>query len=378
MKAIDAIRSNGQPFYLISTGGGAGIQGRLWNTPGISDVLLGAEFPYAKEATDACLGFEPGRYVVPETAIDLAMTAFFKAVSSKNPKPLGVGLTAAVASNRTHRGDHRVFVATVSDAGCRLFLAELEKGEGPVQREKDGRICDTLTLIALIYGLGLKSAMRTVDAADEIASVLGSLKAYKVDEDIEGFVEDRFFERPFFTASGKREQPWQCKGFVLPGAFNPPHEGHHQLARAALREPHKCETTVTYAVTQKTPHKGALSVPEMLRRAKFLEGRDRKFTRNDPLYIDKARQNPGAAFIVGVDAVERLFDCKWLAGTQWNVETQLGEFERLGTRFYVAGREVEGKFRTLADVPVPGRWTPLFQAVPGRWDYSSAALRGTP
>lgn len=366
-KAIDALREKGQPFYLICTGGAAGVQGHLWNKPGISDILLGAEFPYAKEATDTCLGFEPAKYVVPETAVDLAMAAYYKAVSTRVENPIGLGLTAAVASNRAHRGDHRVFIATVTIAGCRLYLAELHKGEGAAQRLKDGALCDTLALGALVKAAGLPTALLSEDLSGAIAA----LKAYKAEEDINALVEDRFFARPYFSANGKRLEPVSCKGFILPGAFNPPHEGHFHLAKAALQQPHKCESHVTFAVTQRPPHKDPLSVPEMLRRAKLLEGRDRMFTRFDPLYIDKARQHRGASFVVGVDAAERLFDSKW-----GNTEDQLRQFDELGTKFYVAGRVTDaGTFKTLADVPIPSRWIHLFHSVPGRWDFSSSAIR---
>lgn len=369
MSILESIRSAGRPFYLICTGGGAGFQQHVWETPGISDVLLGAEFPYAKEATDACLGFEPAKYVIPDTAIDLAMTAFYKGVSRKTPNPIGLGLTAAVASNRAHRGDHRVFVATVSDAGCRLFLVELEKGEGAAQRKKDGDICDTLALFALAKAVGLPSSL----LADDIARIVSTVKVYKDVADIDNLASERLFDRPFFTATGKREASWRSKGFLFPGAFNPPHFGHFQLAQAALQEPHTCESHVTFMVSRQTPNKPPLTVPDMLRRAKFLEGHDRKFTRDDPLYLDKAANNPGAAFIVGVDAVERLIDPKW----GLNIDHQFQKFEQFGTRFYVAGRMVEGRFKTLSDVNIPRRWARLFEEVHGRWDVSSSEIRAT-
>lgn len=372
-EAANAIRLTKRPVYMICTGAGAGIQEMLWEVPGISDVLCGAEFPYAKEMTDTTLGFEPTKYVSPETAVDLAMTAFYKVAD--RPGAVGLGLTAAVASSRAHRGDHRVYIATVSDTGCRVFCGTLQKGEGQAQRLVDGALCNALGFATLVQSLGLDLSL----TSSPYAKALASLQEFRIIEDASALLTDRFFERPYFTASGKRELlAARPKGLILPGAFNPPHEGHHKLAAAASEEfvagygeAFMPAARVTYAVSQKTPHKGSLTVTEMLRRAKLLTGLDRMFTREDPLYIDKARQHPGSNFIVGVDAVSRLLDPAW----GLNPNTQFQEFQALGTHFYVAGRTVDGVFKTLNDLPIPPAWRHLFHQVPGRWDISSSAIR---
>ena len=92
MTPEEAILEMGRPFYIIATGGGAGIQERLWNVCDISRVLLGAEFPYACKTTSSLLGFNPNEdtsaasYSSPEVAVDLATTAYFKALGS-HPDP---------------------------------------------------------------------------------------------------------------------------------------------------------------------------------------------------------------------------------------------------------------------------------------------------
>jgi hypothetical protein len=56
----------------------------------------------------------------------------------------------------------------------------------------------------------------------------------------------------------------------------------------------------------------------------------------------------------------------------------LAEMLAAGTRFLVAGREDQGAFKTLSDVPIPEGLEGLFQGIPEgqfREDISSTQLR---
>ena len=58
----------------------------------------------------------------------------------------------------------------------------------------------------------------------------------------------------------------------------------------------------------------------------------------------------------------------------------LAEMWAGGTRFLVAGREDQGTFKTLRDVPVPQGFEPLFNELPEnqfREDVSSTQLRAS-
>jgi nicotinamide mononucleotide (NMN) deamidase PncC len=314
-------------IYVVSTGAGAGLQKILWDVPGISKVLVGAEFPYAKEATDKFLGFEPESYCSEETAVALAMEAYYRAFQPGGAPAIGLGLTGSVASNTAHRGEHRVFVATVTDGNCRVHNAVLEKGSGPEARKRDGDLSDALGLAAL-----LSASDRGLPEASLICEF-----DYEVNECFDPV--ETLLRHPLFTASGKRLRvPSNGNGLVLfPGAFNPPHEGHFWMAK---------ENSATFHITINPPHKPALSVAEMLQRAKMLEGFPRLFTKDDPLYLDKARKFPGAKIMVGVDAMERMLDPKW--GVE--IEPMMNEFRRLGIKFLVADRELNGRMMMLDDI----------------------------
>ena len=328
--------------YLVCTGAGAGLQKILWEVPGISAVLVGAEFPYAPEATDRFLGFKPAKYCSEDTAILLALEAYSRAYVLNGSEAIGVGLTAAVASTVAHRGDHRVFIGRADKTGVKLYSEILVKGVGAEARHEDGEHCDVLALTALVE----HDALPMTDVTDRAMTL--------------------FMEHPYFLGNGQRAVlPNTGEGLVLfPGAFNPPHEGHKWLARAQY---------AAFYVTTNPPHKPALNVIELVERAKLLEGFDRMFTQNDPLYLDKARRFPGAVFIVGVDAMERMLDPKWGVA----IEPLLNEFRSLGTTFLVADREMNGVFTGLQDIM--GAPLDICEAIhPPKTHvgFSSTALRG--
>lgn len=314
--------------YIVASGAGAGLQKTLWDVPGISKILVGAEFPYAKEATDRFLGFTPPEsYSSRETAVSLALEAYLRAFQVGGAPPVGLGLTGSVASTTAHRGEHRVYVATVTDKGCDVWSAILIKGFGNEPRKRDGEICDRLGLLALLTACGLE------------ASEAVGYEIFCFEQEIGFDALPVLLQHPLFTPSGKRlKAPSNGNGLVLfPGAFNPPHEGHYWMAK---------EHQATFHITINPPHKPALTVGEMLQRAKMLEGFPVLFTKDDPLYLDKARRFPGAKILVGVDAMERMLEPKW--GVE--VGPLLQEFRQLGIKLLVADRELNGKVMTLDDL----------------------------
>ncbi len=325
-------------IFVIATGAGAGAQERIWRTPGCSSVFAGAAFPYAPDQTNEILGFEPEHYCCKETAVELAMAAYYRAWVP-GAEAVGIGLTASVASVKPHRGNHRIYAAVMTGGGAWLRSLVLPKGAGAEDRLRDGASADALVQTLLERAEG---------------------------EPATNLSRDLFFARPYFAESGRRSAWTPRPNRVLfPGTFNPPHAGHLEPAEM-LR--------ATFHVTADPPHKPRLSVPELVQRAKLLHGRPRLFTEGDALYLDKARRNPNASFLIGTDALERLLDPKW--GPE--PIPMLYEIARLGCRFLVIERGESTLAGVLDRARVPNELRyagHLFATVPGRWDMSSTELR---
>jgi hypothetical protein len=361
--------------FIAATGAGAGIQAALWSVPGASAFLAGAAFPYAAHETERLLGFRPARFCSEETAVELAVAAYLRARETalaeasgapSKTKVIGLGLTASVASLEPHRGDHRLFVATLGERGATVWSARLAKGAGDAQRTIDGQLADRLGLDALLAAAGI--AQQDTDAPGlEISRR----------ELSEAELHDLLYRRPVFGPNGAREAALatgRCDLVLLPGSFDPYHEGHQMLAEAVERQYGR---RVAFAITADPVHKPSLRAVDLLDRIASIRragegGRPIVLTQRDPLFIDKARQFPGAGIALGVDALIRMLDPAWGPKLGEMFET----FRALGTRFYVAGRVIDGRWTTPDALALPEAFRRLVESVEGRRDKSSTELRG--
>jgi hypothetical protein len=361
--------------FVAATGAGAGIQASLWGVPGSSAFLAGAAFPYAAHETERLLGFRPARFCDEGVAVELAIAAYLRGreaalaeTSGTRARVIGLGLTASVASLEPHRGDHRAFVATLSERGAMTWSARLPKGTGEAQRSIDGEMTDRLGVLALLAAAGI--------AGDDALAPGVEVSRRELPE---SELHAMLYRHPVFGPGDSRETilaTERCDLVLLPGSFDPCHEGHQMIADAVERQYGR---RVAYAVTADPAHKRSLRTVDLLDRVasiRLVGGRGRPIvlTGRDPLFIDKAQQFPGAGIALGVDALIRLLDPSWGP----NVGEMLETFRSLGTRFYVVGRAVDGRWTTIDDVPIPDRFRRLFESVGGRHDVSSTELRGLP
>lgn len=365
---FEKIKEANVSVHVIATGGGAGLQQKLWCIPGSSAYLSGATFPYAQEEQQEILGFTPEHYCSPEASIDLASVAYMKAYRFGGKKPVGVGITASVASEKEHRGDHRVHVAVITDDKVLTINKILIKGTGMYTRFWDGERCDELGF-DMIY------------AALDLLPDSDKLSVANLDyEDATKLARERFLMRPFFTMYGKRHSylPNDNKFALMPGAFNPPHEGHFGMADSVSNEYNK---RTVFEVTANPPHKDALTVQDLLKRSKMLQGRDRFFSIDIPRYLDKARAYPGMPLVLGADAMVRMLDPKW----GFDIKSMLHEFNQLKTKLYVAERVIDNQVihaGNIRELILNNNWlndekiiTNIIQNLPGNWDISSTEIR---
>lgn len=347
-------------FHIISTGAGAGLQQILWEIPGCSWYLSGCSFPYDQDEQADILGFMPEHFCSEEAAVDLASAAYMKAYKFGKKAPIGVGVTASVASEKEHRGEHRVHICVITNDRVRSVSRVLEKGVGAAKRLEDGKFVDLMALTFMM------------ETANDVPL---AIKDYK---DTSALARERFFLRPFFAANGKRLAEMPTKHMALmPGAYNPPHEGHFGTAQNVMDQYGR---TVVFEVTAEPPHKEALSVQALLQRAKNLQGYDRYFTRKEPMYLDKARRFPGVPIVLGADAMVRMLDPKWGV----DLMSMFKEFRKLDTKLLIAGRTIGDKFVTCEDVSRDFRkadchsWgyaQSVMLQIDGRFDISSTELR---
>ena len=173
---------------------------------------------------------------------------------------------------------------------------------------------------------------------------------------------------PRFVSSGPR-----C---LLPGSFNPVHEGHRRmLGVAATRLGTRTGAAFELAIVN--PDKPPLSPEDAAARLAGFAGDEAVWLTRAPTFPEKARIFPGAAFAVGVDTIARIAEPRYYGGPE-GLARAIALLGRC--RFLVFGRLAGAGFETLASTALPEALRALCDGVSEaefRADISSTELRRT-
>jgi len=166
---------------------------------------------------------------------------------------------------------------------------------------------------------------------------------------------------------------------LLPGAFNPAHDGHWKLAQAAgsiLNRPIVLELSLANV------DKPDLSWPEVHRRIEQLKFRVPVVITRAAKFVQKAELFPGAVFVVGADTAARIIEARYYDSGMDGVLMALDFLRRQGCRFLVGGRvDACQRFVRLEEITIPAEYRDLFQEISPdvfRVDVSSSELRRAP
>lgn len=356
---IEQLHASPWCAVLAITGGGSAAISELASVPGASNTLLEATVPYAEAALAGYLGFTPESACSEATARALAMAAFQRArkLTGSAEALMGLGATASLASTRPKRGEHRVHIAWQSASETGVHSVTLTKGA------RDRAAEETLTADFIIYTL-----LTACDFAPPAPQLLSTdLLATRIATHSEWSPLCGGESLPI-----PNTQPQSP--LLLPGAFNPPHAGHHEMAAYATA---RYGRPVIYELSVTNVDKPPLDFIEIESRLAQLTGQTVWLT-CAPTFVEKARLAPGATFIVGADTIQRIADPRYYNGSATARDAALAELAALGARFCVFGRAI-GKHFTVADnLELPPQLAALCDMVPEtdfRVDLSSTSLR---
>lgn len=367
---IERIHASGRRVAVAVTGGGSGAIATLLRVPGASRTLVEAVVPYSYEALVDFLGRRPERSCSPETAAAMALRARERAaalVGSTAGPLVGLGVTASLASDRPKRGDHRGHLAVATDDGLDVVSIVLEKGRRDRAAEED-----------LVTDAAILLLARACDvAAPEVASLLGpGDRLTRAGSDLIGELLAGTIARVTVLPDGRLARDATRPAGLVPGSFNPLHEGHRELARVAAG---LLGGAVAFELSVVNVDKPPLTDGEVRGRVAQFRGQGTVELTRAPMFSEKARLFPDVTFVVGVDTATRILDPRYYAGGEAGMRAALEAIARAGCRFLVAGRrDAGGRFVTLSTLDVPTAFTPLFAEIPEdrfRHDVSSTALR---
>jgi hypothetical protein len=282
---------------------------------------------------------------------------------------VGLACTATIATDRPKRGEHRCCVATWDDAGVATYNLLLVKGQRDRAGEED--VVSRLIIQSLARACGLEAELP-----------LGLVVGEEVEFQSQAHPNpiQRLLSREASTVTVYPDGQMMVDevlqaAAVLPGSFSPLHQGHEQLARVAAE---MLGTEATFELSVVNVDKPPLTEAEIRQRLRQFDGPHRLVLTRAETFRKKADLFPGATFIIGWDTAIRLVHPRYYGGSEQAMLTALAEILAAGCRFLVAGRQYDGGFRTLADVPIPQGFAHLFQSIPEarfRADISSTALR---
>ncbi len=366
-------RLHATPLMAVVAVTGGGFQAIAWllGVAGASGTVIEAIVPYSEGALRDLLGYSPEKHVSPETAIHMARAAYERARKHGPPdRPVvGIGCSASIRTDREKRGDHGCYVSAWSERGTTTYSVTLTNGLR--ERDAEEEIVSRLVLRALVEADGPEPEMHlphnislgeTEVIARNHVDPLGQFFLGEIDS-------------LTVRSDGSITAGVDHVGGVLSGSFDPLHIGHEGLARVAAG---MLDTEVVFELAVANVDKKPLEEQVIRERLAQFHGRGTVVVTREPRFDGKAALLPGCTFVTGWDTAARLFATRYYGDDEGRMMAAMSEVRDQGCAFLVAGRVVDGEFKSLDGLEIPAEFSDMLTAIPEgvfRQDLSSTDLR---
>jgi nicotinic acid mononucleotide adenylyltransferase len=346
---------------------------------GGSATLLEAVVPYASKSLEQFIGRKPSnhgwKFCSAEVAAEMASAAFSRATelapdpnSPEHGTPVfGLGITATLRKNGPER-EGRIHQVFISFQTCNMAYNHHVIFDSKLSRLDEEHLVSRVALDVLSRHLLDKRHKVLLPTR----TLIGNTQTFKPDDwwlvkestEKQQFPEE--LQRLLDGAEGE-DLVWDPKlgvltpglrtgRVVIPGSFNPFHEGHRSMVRAAKKHLALGDVKPILELSIANVDKGRLSGHEVLNRIqsfKHYQDRERDILFADLVVTDadnfvlKSFRFPNATFIIGVDTWYRLVDPKYYRHETRFMNECHAKIKENGCSFLVLGRFVNGSYHTL-------------------------------
>lgn len=382
MNFVQAIHDTPWRGVLAMTGGGGILLAELLAVPGASRTVLEAIMPYSYRSFCSFFGGRPEQFCSERTARQMAMLAWQRAeVYDRDPAgfasreyeegaaAFGFAMTATLATDWPHQGEHRAYMAFQS--ASRTISLELKLKKGVHTRREEEMLLAEAGIALVAYGTGVggretlppDAVVREFTAPEDWRWLLCQWGWYTVCVQLPEMREVK--------------PPPEVKA-VFSGSFAPFHHGHAQMCRFARDF---LNTDVALELSVRNVDKPTLDYVEIRQRLEQIAEAGQRglvFLTNRPFFVQKAEIFPGATFLVGADTISRIGNPRYHEGGAEELRRVHAKLKKQGCRFLVFGRICGESFHTLEETEVPDSLREICTEISEtdfREDVSSTELR---